>query len=139
MSNKKKCLIAVAVFLVLLVIVFFVLWIEYGTLKREYLPDIAIPLEEGELVVREWGFLVGGGAEFYYRKEGKKKLQLLGQGSTCDLYHPFEEGSYTVMQQGNEIFVRYCYRPKDPEIWHELVLYLDGRKKSFEQVVVSSE
>ena len=60
---------------------------------REYYDDIVVQFEndEAEIVIREWSFLLGSGAEIYCNIGGK--MTLLGQISGMDnSFCPFSKG-----------------------------------------------
>ena len=76
--------------------------------EREYLDDIHIPLEtqEGEIIIREWQFLLGSGAEIYYKVYGKEVL--LGQLSGGDDgYCAFKNGQYSVAVDNNKLTIEW--------------------------------
>ncbi len=78
--------------------------------EREYLPDISVPLEYGsaEIVIKEWRFLLGSGAEIYY-KQGSL-MTLLGKTTGGDDgYCPFAAGKYTVALEDNTLLVRWHF------------------------------
>lgn len=89
--------------------------------EREYLDDIHIPLEtqEGEIIIREWQFLLGSGAEIYYKVYGKEVL--LGQlPGGDDGFCPFKEGLYSVAVEDNKLTIEWdgypsISRPVDKE------------------------
>ena len=82
--------------------------------QREYNDDILIPLKEhqAEIVIREWSFLLGSGAEVYYRDENKDILlgNLLGGD---DGFCPFQEGLYEVMFDDNQLTIEWCRFPNN--------------------------
>ena len=89
-----------------LICVVVLLWVLLGvccgctTSGREYKEDIVVDLEgyDGVLVIREWSFLQGSGAEVYYRY-GWSEPMLLGQTTgSDDGYCPFEAGEYRIAQ-----------------------------------------
>ena len=88
---------------------------------REFLADISVPLEDtsAEIVIKEWRWLSGSGAEIYYQKDGK--LILLGKTTGGDDgYCPFEAGKFTLNVDGSELVVRWSFRGSDPEdLWRE--------------------
>ena len=90
---------------------------------REYKDDIVVELtdREGTLVIREWSFLMGSGAEVYY-DYGWRSPILLGQTSGADDgYCPFEAGRYRVTQK--EDAVELSWRSNSAGVW---------RSKSFD-------
>lgn len=87
---------------------------------RGYLDDICIPLEthEGEIIIREWTFLLGSGAEIYYKVDGKEIL--LGQiPGGDDGFCPFNAGQYAVTVHGNNVTIQWNDEP-DSELPKEL-------------------
>ncbi len=76
---------------------------------REYKEDIVMELadREGVLIIREWSFLLGSGAEVYY-DYGWRSPILLGQTSGADDgYCPFEVGEYRVTQEEDTVSVSW--------------------------------
>ncbi len=66
-------------------------------LEREYYDDIIISLESynAEIVIKEWPFLLGSGAEVYYRTRDKD-IFLGNLSGSDDGYCPFKAGKYSV-------------------------------------------
>ena len=93
--------------------------------EREYNDDIIIQLEDrdGEIVIKEWSFLMGSGAEVYYRN-GKNDMKLGSLLGGDDGFCPFKEGLYTVTVSGNEVTIEWDRLPADSTIPWE--------KKTFE-------
>lgn len=89
--------------------------------EREFLADISVPLEDtaAEIVIKEWQYLLGSGAEIYYREDDK--LTLLGKTTGGDDgYCPFQAGKFKLDIEGNELTVRWGFRGSDPEeLWKE--------------------
>jgi hypothetical protein len=79
-----------------------------GCSLRYYRPDICIPLEGqvGEIVIREWSFLLGSGAEIYYRV-GFIELELGQLPGGDDGFCPFEAGQYAVTVNGNKVTIQW--------------------------------
>ncbi len=95
--------------------------------EREYYEDIAVTLQdkEGVLVIKEWSFLLGSGAEIYYEYKDGKTVHLGNISCGDDGYCPFKEGNYEITQNGNAVDISYHLSdlPKeDRTAW---------RKKSF--------
>lgn len=83
--------------------------------EREYLDDLHIPLEThpAEIIIKEWRYLLGSGAEVYYKADGKEIL--LGQLSGADDgFCPFKEGLYAVTVDGNKLTIEWCGYPRCP-------------------------
>ncbi len=113
----------------LLCLFFLVLMYLYGCggSEREYLEDIVYELEDstGVIIIKEWCFLLGSGAEVYY-KQGEKTAVLLGKTTGGDDgFCPFKEGMYEITQNGGSICVSWCFRPSNSN--HSL-----WRSKSFD-------
>lgn len=85
---------------------------------REYLEDIRIPLEmqQGEIIIREWTFLLGSGAEIYYKNGGKNILLGQLQGGD-DGYCPFKEGLYEVTVDDGKLTIEWCTYDRAREHW----------------------
>lgn len=88
---------------------------------RDYREDICISLEgrEGELVIREWSFLMGSGAEIYYRQDGE--MTLLGKtNGGDDGYCPFADGKYSVFVDGETVLIKWVFLSDNGvEIWRK--------------------
>lgn len=73
--------------------------------EREYKEDIVVELpdRDGVVIIREWSYLLGSGAQVRY-KYGWRPPILLGQTSGSDNgYCPFEAGEYRITQKGNAL------------------------------------
>ena len=84
---------------------------------REYNEDIVVELtdREGTLIIREWSFLLGSGAEVYY-DYGWRSPILLGQTSGANNGScPFEAGRYRVTQE--EDTVKLSWKATDAGAW----------------------
>ncbi len=89
--------------------------------SREFKEDIVIPLEgnEGELVIKEWSFLLGSGAEIYYR-EGEKTVLLGKTTGGDDGYCPFANGKYYTEFNGDSVKIRWLFNTDShSEYWKE--------------------
>ncbi len=75
---------------------------------REYNEDIVIQSAEhdAEIVIKEWSFLLGSGAEIYYRVDTEETLLGKLQGGDNG-FCPFKEGMYNVSFNGDEITVEW--------------------------------
>lgn len=94
--------------------------------QREYYDDIHIALEtqQGEIIIKEWSFLSGSGAEVYYKDDGKEILlgKLVGGD---DGFCPFKEGQYSVTVDDGEVTIEWCTIPGDSTIpWEKITLEL---------------
>ena len=112
---KRKVLIAVVGCLILS---FIFCGCSFG-LERDYHDDIHIELEtrQGELIIREWSFLLGSGSEVYY-KEGKKEILLSRLVGGDDGYCPFEDGQYSVTVDEDEVTIEWYAKPS----WKKVTL-----------------
>lgn len=84
---------------------------------RDYYEDINIQLEErdAELIIREWTFLLGSGAEIYYKTDDDEVL--LGQLSGGDDgFCPFKEGLYSVSVDEGELTIEWSKFPNGEKI-----------------------
>ncbi len=88
--------------------------------EREYHDDLVYELEDGEsVIIKEWSFLLGSGAEIYFQK-GDEEPVLLGKTTGGDDgFCSFKEGLYEITQDGNTISVSWCFNPSnnDPSQW----------------------
>ena len=104
---KGGICIVITVVLILLIIAF----VYVGTfLFRHYHTPICIPLENriGEIVIREWCWGLGSGAEISYRV-GFIELELGRVTGGDDGYCPFEAGQYAVTVNGNEVTINWNF------------------------------
>lgn len=97
--------------------------------QREYHEDIHIPLEtrQAEIIIKEWSYLLGSGAEVYYKDDNKEILlgNLLGGD---DGFCPFKKGLYSVAVDGNELTIQWCRFPNgEKETWEEKTFELPSR------------
>ena len=108
MNNRTKRIIALIAVVTCLIIILIVGACDSG---REYYDDIHITLQDSseEIIIKEWSYLLGSGAEVYYKKGGK--LILLGETTGGDDgFCPFKEGLYEVIQNDNSVTVKWCFR-----------------------------
>ena len=88
---------------------------------RDYHEDICVQLGDrnAEIVIREWEFLLGSGAEIYYRQNGKTTL--LGQIAERDgTYCPFQNGKYSITVDGNTLLIKWAFQHSDSKNkWRE--------------------
>lgn len=85
--------------------------------EREYNDDIYIQLEphQAEIIIKEWSYLLGSGAEVYY-KNGDKEILLGNLLGGDDGFCPFKEGLYSVIVDDNKVAIEWCRFPNDKEI-----------------------
>ena len=89
--------------------------------SREYLEDITVQLEEtdSQIVIKEWRWLMGSGAEIYALQDGELNLLGITTGGD-DGYCPFEAGTYTLKAEDDELVIRWAFRGSEPEEkWRE--------------------
>lgn len=97
--------------------------------KREYHEAIHIPLEthQAEIIIKEWSYLLGSGAEVYY-KDGNKEILLGNLLGGDDGFCPFKEGLYSVAVDDNELTIQWCKFPNsERENWEEKTFALPSR------------
>lgn len=68
---------------------------------------IELTQNDGVVVIKEWAFLTGSGAEIYYETDGD--LVLLGSTIGNDGYLAFEDGKYTVTEGNGEVTLSWFY------------------------------
>ncbi len=89
--------------------------------SREYLEDITVQLEEtdSQIVIKEWRWLMGSGAEIYVQQDGELTLLGITTGGD-DGYCPFASGTYTLEAEDDELVIRWAFRGSEPEEkWRE--------------------
>lgn len=109
--NKRNAFIAVVSCLIML---FIFCGCSFALLEREYYDDIHVQLEtrHAEIIIKEWSWGLGSGAEIYYKADGKEiKLGSLSGGD--DGYCPFKEGFYQITEDGNTVTFKWCFTPSD--------------------------
>ncbi len=118
-STKRKTL-----FIVICLLISFVF--NGCFYEREYRDDICVKLEnsQAEIIIREWSFLSGSGAEIYYKYDDEEILLGKIQGGD-DGYCPFEDGLYSVEVDDNKLAIEWCRFPSDKEKpWEQQVFEL---------------
>ena len=94
------------IILMILATVIFCCFCSCGSVSnREYYDDIVIELQdrEGVLVIKEWEFLLGSGAEIYYRYKDQKTILLGKTVGGDDGYCPFKNGNYEITQNADSV------------------------------------
>ncbi len=90
--------------------------------SREYLEDISVALQDSseKIIIKEWRFLLGSGAEIYFQK-GSDDPVLLGETTGGDDgFCPFNEGVYKITQNERSICISWGFYPNDdPSAWKE--------------------
>ncbi len=79
--------------------------------QKQYFDDITVQLtgREGEIIIKEWSYLLGSGADIYYREEGETTYLGKTTGGD-DGYCPFNDGQYELKLEGDTIQLRWQYR-----------------------------
>lgn len=103
---------------------------------REYKDDIVVELtdREGTLIIREWSFLLGSGAEVYY-DYGWRSIRLGQTSGADDGYCPFEAGRYRVTQK--EDTVELSWRSNSVGVWRSQTFDLPDEAALKRQGVVT--
>lgn len=94
--------------------------------EREYFADIRIPLEtdKEEIIIKEWAFLLGSGAEIYY-SDGDKEVLMGKLSGADDGFCPFKEGLYEVTVEDDKVIIKWSKNGSDDSnVWHEDVFEL---------------
>jgi len=114
LSKKSKIILIICTIIVLCLILAFgrYYYLVSLVLSRRYEPDIIISSPDGryDLVVREWSYGMGGGAEIYIRKRGQDnswKEQRIGSTKTDDGYNSFARGNYYVEWESDKVTIYY--------------------------------
>ena len=136
LSIARRVIIVIAIILVACLILGVGIYIFIGRLilKRDYEPDLVVPSPDGkyELVIREWTYTVGGGAEIYLRKPGQDKWsnswRKTGIGSTNSETLCFAQGHYSVEWDNDNVTIYYCKGyaiedMNDPSTWRGILSY----------------
>lgn len=82
---------------------------------REYNEDIVLPLQDPseKIIIKEWSFLMGSGAEIYYQKDCGNLILLGKTTGGDDGFCPFNEGLYEILEEDRAVTVKWCFRPSD--------------------------
>lgn len=103
-----------------------------STTEREYYEDIIVPLQDAsdQLIIKEWSYLLGSGAEVYYQKENSQPVLLGKTTGADDGFCPFKEGLYEITQAGNSITVKWRFHPadKDKTNWRSKTFHLPSNE-----------
>ncbi|MGM9642833.1 MAG: hypothetical protein ACI3XI_06450 [Eubacteriales bacterium] len=106
---RKQCVL----FAVVLAIAICLGGCSFG-LEKEYYDDIRVDVDalQAEIIIKEWRFLSGSGAEVYFKRDGKEVL--LGKLSGGDDgYCSFKEGMYLVDVEDGTLTIERCLYPSD--------------------------
>lgn len=87
--------------------------------EREYYDDIVIDLQDSseKIIIKEWSYLQGSGAEVYYTKGDAEPILLGKTTGGDDGFCPFKEGLYEITQDGNSVTVKWSFNPSDKSTW----------------------
>ncbi len=118
--NKK-------VLLLFLICITFSCLLGCGASQREYNEDIVFNLQDGkgDIVIKEWSFLLGSGAEVYYKHSDGSEVLLGKTTGANDGFCPFKEGLYEIEFDVDAINIAWCFNPSDEDRSH-------WRSESFE-------
>ena len=126
---RKKIIICCVIVLVLAgsILFFYYGFVTNPLLSRDYEDeDVVVPLQDPEekLIIKEWTYSVGSGAEIYYQR-GEEKPVMIGQASS-DLDTPFKDGAFEIIQNGRSIEIRFRFRASEPDRsqWRSITLEL---------------
>lgn len=133
LSKISRIILIISLALVVcLILAGLVYWfIASRLLSREYKPDLIISSPDGqyELVVREWYYLVGGGAEIYIRETKWYNRWMMKEiGATSSEDPCFAEGHYYVEWESDKVTI-YYYKGlgiencNDRSTWRGIVSY----------------
>lgn len=86
-----------------------------STSGREYQEDLILELgAEEKLIIKEWSFLLGSGADVYYQRGSQKPVLLGKTGGADDGACPFSLGQYEITRDGNAVTVKWRF---DADVW----------------------
>jgi hypothetical protein len=85
---------------------------------RVYHDDLYITLqdESEKLIIKEWSFLLGSGAEVYYQKNDDEPTLLGKSTGGDDGFCPFNEEMYEITQDGTSVTVKWCFDPSNNDV-----------------------
>lgn len=101
----------------LFLVVLFLCLVGCNSTEREYYEDIVIDLQDSveKIIIKEWRYLQGSGAEVYYQNDDADPV-LLGKTTGGDNgFCPFKEGLYEITQDGRSVTVKWCFNPSDKD------------------------
>lgn len=86
-----------------------------GDSGREYHPDVTVALQDPseKLIIKEWCFLSGSGADIYYQKDDSPPVLLGKTTGADDGFCPFKQGLFEVEQNRSAVTVKWCFDPSD--------------------------
>ena len=115
-----------SIFLLFAVVLFLCL-VGCNATERDYYDDIIFPLHDSseKIIIKEWSWLQGSGAEIYYHKDDASPILLGKTTGTDDGFCPFQEGLYEITQRNRSVTIKWCVDPSevDKDNW---------RSKTFE-------
>jgi len=88
-------------------------WACDDSFSREYPDDlyIDIPDTESQLLIKEWRFLLGSGAEVCYIPSAGAKAQFLGKTTGGDDgYCPFHDGKYSISYSEGVVTLSWAFQ-----------------------------
>lgn len=89
--------------------------------EKDYKEDVCVSLKDGKgkLIIKEWSWLQGSGAEIYH-KVGDETYLIGKTTGADDGYCPFSNGLYSVAVDGDEVHIKWAFNPGDDEtLWRE--------------------
>ena len=130
MMDRYKKVIRIFLIIIAVILVIAIGFYVYllHAFSRNYHDDLIIQSPDGEgfLIIKEWSFLLGSGAEVYYVKGEKdwwfNKTKLGETGVGDDGYCPFQDGKYIIDWQEDYVEIKYyaavpAQSPKYPDTW----------------------
>lgn len=114
MIDRKKLVRRVIIILsVLLLICVSYFAVVYGSMiffmRKAYGDDIIVnvPDTEDVIIIREWNFMLGSGAEIYYKKPDLPEIEIGTTTGGDDGYCPFNDGQYSYVIHKDSIYIRW--------------------------------
>lgn len=100
-----------------LVVVLFLCLAGCNSSQREYYDEVVIDLQNSseKIIIKEWSYLQGSGAEVYYQKGDAEPILIGKTTGSDDGFCPFKEGLYDITQDGNSLTVKWCFNPSDKD------------------------
>ena len=68
---------------------------------------IEIPDSEDVIIIKEWAFLLGSGAEIYYKKPYRFATEIGTTSGADNGYCPFKNGEYSYAIHEDSIYIRW--------------------------------
>jgi len=109
LTKKRLCVILITAVVVAALTVAGVLFVLNSSFAKDYKDDLRIELaqNDGVIIVKEWSFLTGSGAEIYYEKDGE--VVCLGSTDGNDGYLAFDDGKFTFTEGDGEVTLSWFY------------------------------